>query len=439
MKSVIDNQTHKENVPMERATYRRSINTLTVTVVIAAAGLVAGCGGGGGSTPVSGTAPSSAAASSSAPSSTPSGVSSADAALYASNCAGCHGDLAVSTKKGVTLARLKNAITNNIGGMGILSAMTIGEQQGIVAALNPTATPPAPPVDGATLYTANCAACHGALASSTKKGITLVRLQNAVSGNVGNMGFLSTLTSAQQQAIVTALTPGTTPAPTPTPTPTPVADGATLYTTNCAGCHGALASSGKKGITLARLQNAIAANTGNMGFLSTLTSVQQQAIVTVLTPTTPAPTPTPTPVTNGATLYASNCSGCHGALASSTKAGATAARIQTAINGNIGGMGSLTVLTSTQVSAIATSLAGVTAPPTPAPACGSCHAIPPATGKHAFHSTRATCATCHGSGYSTTAVNTATHNNGVKNLTTTIGWNATSRSCSNSCHSSKSW
>jgi hypothetical protein len=27
----------------------------------------------------------------------------------------------------------------------------------------------------------------------------------------------------------------------------------------------------------------------------------------------------------------------------------------------------------------------------------------------------------------------------VKNLTTTIGWNATTRSCSNSCHGSRSW
>jgi DnaJ-class molecular chaperone len=102
-------------------------------------------------------------------------------------------------------------------------------------------------------------------------------------------------------------------------------------------------------------------------------------------------------------------------------------------------MGFLSTLTATQVGAIATSLAGVTTPPATPPACGSCHAIPPATGKHAFHSTRATCATCHGSGYSTTAVNAATHNNGVKNLTTTIGWNTTTRSCSNSCHGTKAW
>jgi hypothetical protein len=103
-------------------------------------------------------------------------------------------------------------------------------------------------------------------------------------------------------------------------------------------------------------------------------------------------------------------------------------------------MGSLSALTSTQVGAIATTLAGVTAPPSQPAACGSCHAIPPASGKHSTHrSQNIACATCHGSGYSTTTFNAATHNNGVKNLTTTIGWNATSRSCSNSCHGSNRW
>jgi hypothetical protein len=49
------------------------------------------------------------------------------------------------------------------------------------------------------------------------------------------------------------------------------------------------------------------------------------------------------------------------------------------------------------------------------------------------------CATCHGSGYSTTSFAAATHNNGVINIASTPGWNASTRSCSNSCHGSKSW
>jgi len=77
----------------------------------------------------------------------------------------------------------------------------------------------------------------------------------------------------------------------------------------------------------------------------------------------------------------------------------------------------------------------------PAQTCGTCHAIPPSTGKHSFHvgSMSYGCSTCHGTGYSSTSVTATTHMNGVKNLATTIGWNATSRSCANSCHGNKSW
>lgn len=139
-------------------------------------------------------------------------------------------------------------------------------------------------------------------------------------------------------------------------------------------------------------------------------------------------------VLDGQALYNQYCSGCHG----TSKQGKTVAATQNAITANIGGMGSLSTLSAAQLTAIASTTAPVVTPP-PAPACGTCHAIPPANGKHAFHNSLASCATCHGTGYSTTAVNATVHANGVKNLTTTIGWNATNRSCSNSCHGSKSW
>ena len=410
---------------------KMSTKTLMVLAGIALIGAIAGCGGSGGKD-WSAPAATNSGTTTNAP---PPGVTSEAAALYAANCESCHGPLASSEKLGMNLARLQNAITNNIGGMGFLTVLTAAERDQIVSALNPTPTTPPPAgVDGAALYASNCAGCHNALASSTKKNTTLARLQSAISGNIGNMGFLSTLTTAQQQAIVDALATTTPPPPPPTTPP----DGAALYASNCAGCHNALASSTKKNTTLARLQSAISGNIGNMGFLSTLTTAQQQAIVDALVSTTPPPPP-PTTV-DGAALYASSCASCHGALASSGKAGATATRIQTAINGNVGGMGYLSTLTSAQVAAIAASLATVTPPVTPPPACGSCHAIPPANGKHAFHAGRnISCATCHGSGYSTTAVNSATHNNGVRNLTSTIGWTAATRSCSNSCHGRKSW
>jgi fibronectin type 3 domain-containing protein len=74
----------------------------------------------------------------------------------------------------------------------------------------------------------------------------------------------------------------------------------------------------------------------------------------------------------------------------------------------------------------------------PALTCGTCHAIPPALGKHSFH-TFTSCATCHGTGYSSTTVNAATHMNGAKELNASIGWNAGARSCSPACHGTRGW
>ena len=75
----------------------------------------------------------------------------------------------------------------------------------------------------------------------------------------------------------------------------------------------------------------------------------------------------------------------------------------------------------------------------PAATCGSCHAIPPNLGEHVFHANKGYgCATCHGTGYSSTTVNASTHMNGTKDVTLSI-WNPTTRSCAASCHGSKSW
>jgi mono/diheme cytochrome c family protein len=319
--------------------------------------------------------------------------------------------------------------------VGLVSGCGGGGGGGVTAPSGAGASPSSAPSAGgasagAVLYEANCADCHGALAVSSKTGVTLSRLQTAISKDTGGMGSLSALTAVELQAIVAELNPVTPPA-------TPSTDGVLLYGINCATCHNALATSTKKGITLIRLQDAVAGDIGTMGSLSALTNAQLQAIVDALAVSAPPPA-----TTDGVALYAANCSNasCHGALATSSKAGATATRIQTAINNNVSGMGSLSFLTPTQMSAIASALGTVTTPSTPPPSCGSCHAIPPAAGKHAKHTSRQiACATCHGTGYSPTTVNAATHNNGVKNLTTTIGWNAISRSCSNSCHGSRSW
>jgi mono/diheme cytochrome c family protein len=68
--------------------------------------------------------------------------------------------------------------------MGRLSALSAANLQAIVVALNQTTgTPPAPSLDGATIYANNCAGCHGPLATSAKKGMTLARFTAAVTTN----------------------------------------------------------------------------------------------------------------------------------------------------------------------------------------------------------------------------------------------------------------
>ncbi|KPK26499.1 MAG: hypothetical protein AMJ61_08735, partial [Desulfobacterales bacterium SG8_35_2] len=88
--------------------------------------------------------------------------------------------------------------------------------------------------DGALLYHDNCAACHQPLDVTEKPGRTAADIQNAIDNNLGYMGFLSTLTEGEVQAIADVL-----PAP-PVVDPGTPPDGTALYSSNCAGCHNPL-------------------------------------------------------------------------------------------------------------------------------------------------------------------------------------------------------
>src|SRR2546425_2045543 len=66
------------------------------------------------------------------------------AALYASNCQGCHGSLAASNVSNRTFAGIKAAIGGNVGGMGFLSSLADADLQAISNALSPPAPPAAP-------------------------------------------------------------------------------------------------------------------------------------------------------------------------------------------------------------------------------------------------------------------------------------------------------
>jgi predicted CxxxxCH...CXXCH cytochrome family protein len=70
--------------------------------------------------------------------------------------------------------------------------------------------------------------------------------------------------------------------------------------------------------------------------------------------------------------------------------------------------------------------------------CNQCHGVPPRSGEHYEHSEYA-CSRCHGTGYSTTTTNTATHLNTVVDVPYAF-YNKATNACSNlGCHSSKTW
>lgn len=235
-------------------------------------------------------------------------------------------------------------VANHTGLDAMFDAVTMGYSSGMVTVMN----------------------------TSTKAVIFTGQSTNMSSGTFTMSNMPLAPTPASPTTPTTPTTPMTPTAPTTSTTPTtpmtpPMTafDGAAYYTANCAGCHGVLATSQKRGATVAQIQAGIAGVSGMSSF-SSLTAAQIQAVATALAPvsmpastptttpttiptTTPATTPMPTPMPtfDALSYYNSTCLGCHGSLGVRT-----AAQIQAAINSNRGGMGSL-VLTATQVAAIA--------------------------------------------------------------------------------------
>jgi len=71
-----------------------------------------------------------------------------------------------------------------------------------------TPTPP-PGIDGAALYAARCSGCHGPINAIRQMPVsnrTATGIQRAIDSNKGGMGFLSTLTAGEVQAIAAAMT-----------------------------------------------------------------------------------------------------------------------------------------------------------------------------------------------------------------------------------------
>ncbi len=261
--------------------------------------------------------------------------------LYANICASCHGPLASSTKRGASATLIQTGIST-VNNMKSLTYLTLLQIEAIAAALHDSIPAPTPTtLDGTILYNTICASCHGPLASSTKLGATASLISTGIS-TISQMQSLSNLSSAQIQAIAGILQ-------STTPNPTPSTDGVTLYASYCASCHGPLASSAKIGASASRIQTAIS-TVSNMSSLSSLSGTQVQAISTALMAQSMP--------TDGPTLYAINCSSCHGALANSSAGGASVSEIQSAIREKRK-MQYLSTLTLAQIQAISGALAGI--------------------------------------------------------------------------------
>lgn len=103
---------------------------------------------------------------------------------------------------------------------------------------DPGTPTPTPTGSGAQLYAGYCAQCHNATPPTSWRSDSTSELTEAINEGPGSMpSYSGILTSAQVTSIVQYIQ-GSSPTNTPPPT-APAADGAQIYASNCAGCHGA--------------------------------------------------------------------------------------------------------------------------------------------------------------------------------------------------------
>ena len=306
---------------------------------------------------------------------------------------------------------------------------------------SPGSSQPVFGTDGAALYASHCASCHQPLATSTKGGTTLARTQGAITGNVGGMGFLANLSTAQLEAIVAALAPlvPTTPACGSCHAIPPPSGGHARHDAraDCATCHGA--GYGRDAVTAGTHNNGVKEVLAAIGWnaaAQTCTNGCHGSSAWSSTASLGCTSCHAVPPSSGAHAKhntAVSCATCHGAGYSATTVNSATHR-----NGARDTVPAIGWNSGTQ--SCANSCHGSTPwSPTATFTCTSCHGNPPATGGHAKHGTRFACSSCHGAGYSSTAASAATHRNGVKEVIATVGWNATGKTCTNSCHGTGTW
>ena len=103
---------------------------------------------------------------------------------------------------GVSSPFVHTALTASTAYFYVVTAVNSAGES--AASTEVAATTNAAAIDGAALYTSNCSGCHGALASSEKRGSSASAISGAIAANRGGMGGIS-LTPAQIAAIAAAL------------------------------------------------------------------------------------------------------------------------------------------------------------------------------------------------------------------------------------------
>jgi mono/diheme cytochrome c family protein len=264
-------------------------------------------------------------------------------ALYASDCAACHGasggNLVPTT---LSRSQLVSVIGAGRGGMPGFSATLTAAQMGSIAdaligwsqsptttqAGGSTTTTTAGSTSGAAVYSSYCGGCHGG-AGGNLVGSGLGTSQIAAittSGRGGMPGFGGTLTTAQINAVAAYLASlgqgGTTTTAGGTTTTGAPGSGGALYAANCASCHGAAGGNlAGAGLGASQIAAITTSGSGSMpGFSGNLTAAEINAIAGYVaglgsggtTTTVPSGSTTTAVPGSGAALYAADCAGCHG-------------------------------------------------------------------------------------------------------------------------------
>jgi len=98
--------------------------------------------------------------------------------------------------------------TPDVAGNYIATVTVSDGQSSSTASVTVTAQIASSTLDGAALFASNCAGCHGPITAITRMPVsnrTVSGIRSAITSNKGGMGFLSSMSDAELQAIVDAM------------------------------------------------------------------------------------------------------------------------------------------------------------------------------------------------------------------------------------------